>query len=80
MFSFSEFKHAFIVFVVGAVGLLALLVPLQQLLPDYFDSWVPDFLENKSILLYVHEHLGFFIEILAAVGLLTVIIYLWRKK
>ena len=80
IFSFREFKQAFILFLMGGIGLLALLIPLEQLLPDYFDSWVPDFLANKSIWYYGMEHLNFFLEIIAPVGLLAMIIFLWRKR
>jgi hypothetical protein len=80
MFSYQEMKYAFIVFVLGGIGLVGLLVPLNQLLPDFFDSWVPDFLENTSIINYLHIHLNFLIEIVVAVGLLAFILYLWRKK
>lgn len=80
MFSYREVKQAFILFVLGSIGLLALLVPLNQLLPDFFDSMVPDFLENTSIVMYLHQHLNFLIEIIAAVGLFAFILYLWRKR
>lgn len=80
MFSYREVKQAFVLFVLGSIGLLALLVPLNQLLPDFFDSMVPDFLENTSIIMYLHQHLNFFIEIIAVVGLFAFIIYLWRKR
>ena len=69
MFNYKDFKHAFFIFLLSCIVFIALVWPLQDILPDYFDSWVPDFLANKSILMYAMP-----------VGLLTIIIFLWRKK
>ena len=80
MFFFREFKHAFVLFIIMAIGLVALVVPLDQVLPPFFVDWVPPFLSNKSILLYLHEHIDFFLMIIPAVGLFTIILYLWRKR
>ncbi len=80
MFSYREMKQAFILFLLGAVVIIALLIPLPQLLPDYFDPWVPDFLTNISLFNYLHLHLNFIISIITATGLFAFVIYLWRKK
>lgn len=81
MFSYKEFKHALFVFLLFFVGLVAILIPLNQLLPDFFDPMIPDFLENKSVWYYViNEHLNFFLELIVVVGLVAIILFLWRKR
>jgi len=80
MFNYTDFKHAIIVFFALSLIFLALVLPLQTLLPDFFDPMVPNFLINKSILTYLMEHANFFFSMIIPVGLFTIVLYLWRKR
>jgi hypothetical protein len=59
------------------VLIILILIPLDQfiILPEFL--W---FLENKSLLTYFNEHIDFFVSILPFVGMVLLILTLWRKK
>ncbi len=80
MFGFKDFKHSFILILLFGIGFLAVVIPLNSLLPDYFDPMVPDFLENTSILFYVQSHFNLLVELIPVAGLLAIILVVWRSK
>jgi len=79
MFGFSDFKHGTFTLFMLFIVFFFLVFPANVLLPAPFLDFIPSFIQDKSLITYFQLHLSFFVSLIIPIGLLTIIIYLWRK-
>jgi hypothetical protein len=80
---FKQIQEAgkYFLLIIGLIlGFLMLVVPLNELLPPILQDFIPVYLENKSLLVYLTEHLSFFYKIVPIAFFLIIIFVIWRKK
>jgi len=81
-FRFRETKTAFIVFFGFLLLLILFSVPLNQVLPEGFSSFIPEFLTNISILDYIQQHANLVYNSLGYIFLVAILLFFlnWRGK
>ena len=75
----NDFKHATLTFVFIAIGIILFFFPLDQIVPPFFQTWIPTFLDNISIFDFLLEHEDIIFSSGIIITLLAIILYLWRK-
>jgi len=80
MFSYKEALATISILAVMFFVVMWLVFPPANFLSGIFLQFIPDFLQHTSLINYFQLHLSFFTELIIPVGLLMIILYLWRQR
>jgi hypothetical protein len=81
MFGFiRDFKGATLTFVLLLIIFVSLVIPLTFILPEPFHQFIPWYLQQISIIDYIRNHEEIILGSAITITLLSLILYLWRKK